>query len=132
MKTIVLPIVVLLTVFILGCGGYGSGSGSGSGTMAAGAPAISAPLVPNTAPAGSAGFTLPVNGSGFVNQSVIYWNSMPKTTTFVTSGQLTAPVASSDIATAGSIPVYVRNPGGTGIYMNQMGQNSNTVNFTVQ
>jgi IPT/TIG domain len=131
MKTIFLLTIALLTVSVLGCGGYGSGSGAGSGTMA-GAPAVSAPLVPNTAPAGSAGFTLTVNGSGFVNQSVIYWNSMPKTTTFVTSGQLTAPVASSDIATAGSIPVYVRNPGGTGIYMNQMGQNSNTVNFMVQ
>jgi hypothetical protein len=130
MKTIFLPTIVLLTISILGCGGYGSGSGSG--TMAVGAPSISAPLVPNTAPAGAAAFTLTVNGSGFVSQSVVYWNQMAKTTTFVTTGQLTAPVSGSEIATAGTVPVYVRNPGGTGIYMNQMGQNSNTVNFTVQ
>ena len=130
MKTIFLPTIVLLTISILGCGGYGSGSGSG--TMAAGAPSVSAPLVPNTATAGAAGFTLTVNGSGFASQSVVYWNSMAKTTTFVTTGQLTAPVSASDIATAGVVPVYVRNPGGTGIYMNQMGQNSNIVNFTVQ
>jgi hypothetical protein len=130
MKTIFLPTIVLLTIFTLGCGGYGSGSGSG--TRAAGAPRVSAPLVPNTATAGSAGFTLTVNGSGFVSQSVVYWNSMAKTTTFVTTGQLTAPVSAADVGTAGTVPVYVRNPGGTGIYMNQMGQNSNIVNFTVQ
>ena len=61
MKTI---LIVLLTACALGCGGYGSGSGSGS--MAPGAPSIAAPLVPNTATAGSAAFTLTVNGSGFV------------------------------------------------------------------
>ena len=53
-------------------------------------------------------------------------------TQFMTSGQLTTPVTAAEVATAGTIPVYVRNPGGTGIYMNQTGQNSNTVNFTVQ
>ena len=39
------------------------------------------PLVPNIATAGSAAFTLTVNGSGFVNGSVIYWNSTAHTTT---------------------------------------------------
>jgi hypothetical protein len=134
MKTAFLlpPTMVLLAIFTLGCGGYGSGSGSGSGAMAAGTPSVSAPLVPNIATAGSAAFTLTVNGSGFVGQSVVYWNAMAHSTTFVTSGQLTAPISASDIATAGTVPVYVRNPGGTGIYMNQPAQNSNTVNFTVQ
>ncbi len=131
MKTLFL---ILLTICALGCGGYGSGSGSSSngGSMAAGMPNIAPPLVPNTATAGSAAFTLTVNGSGFVNQSVVYWNSTAHTTTFVTSSQLTAAVSASDVATAGTIPVYVRNPGGTGIYMNQAPQNSNMVNFTVQ
>jgi len=73
MKTILLFLttIALLALFALGCGGYGSGSGSGSGAMAAGTPSIAAPLVPNTATAGSAGFTLTVNGSGFVGASVI-------------------------------------------------------------
>ena len=134
MKTILLFLttIVLLALFALGCGGYGSGSGSGSGAMAAGTPSIAAPLVPNTATAGSAGFTLTVNGSGFVGASVIYWNATAHTTQFMTSGQLTTPISATEIATAGTIPVYVRNPGGTGIYMNQTGQNSNIVNFTVQ
>ncbi len=130
MKTI-LPLltIVVLAIFTLGCGGYSSSSGSGS--MAAGNPSIAPPLVPNMAPAGSAGFTLTVNGSGFVSQSVIYWNSMAHTTQFMTSGQLTTQIAAAEIATAGPVPVYVRNPGGTGIYNNQPAKNSNTVNFTV-
>ncbi|GEM_PF-715405 len=134
MKTILLFLttIVLLALFALGCGGYGSGSGSGSGAMAAGTPSIAAPLVPNTATAGSAGFTLTVNGSGFVGASVIYWNATAHTTQFMTSGQLTTPISATEIATAGTIPVYVRNPGGTGIYNNQPAQNSNTVNFMVQ
>jgi hypothetical protein len=123
--------VVLLTLFVLGCGGYGSGSSSGSGSMAAGAPSIMAPLVPNTATAGGAAFTLTVNGGGFVGGSVIYWNSAALTTQFMTSGQLTAPITTADIATAGTVPVYVKNPGGTGIYNSQPGQKSNTVTFTV-
>jgi hypothetical protein len=127
MKTI---LIVLLTACALGCGGYGSGSGSGS--MAPGAPSVAAPLVPNTATAGSAAFTLTVNGSGFVGQSVVYWNSTAHTTTFVTSSQLTAAISGADVATAGSVPVFVKNPGGTGIYNNQPPQNSNMVNFTVQ
>ena len=129
MKTIVL---ILLTLSTLGCGGYGSGSGSGSGSMAAGAPHIVTPLVPNTATAGSAAFTLTVNGSGFVSQSVVYWNSTAHTTTFVTSSQITAAISAADVANAGAVPVFVKNPGGTGIYNNQPAQNSNMVNFTVQ
>jgi hypothetical protein len=127
MKTI---FIILLTAAALGCGGYGSGSGSGS--MAAGAPSIAAPLVPNTATAGSAAFTLTVNGSGFVGQSVVYWNSTARTTTFVTNSQLTAAISAADVAAAGAVPVFVRNPGGTGIYNNQPPRNSNMVNFTVQ
>src|SRR5438034_2375837 len=102
MKTILpfLTSIVLLTLFTLGCGGYGSSSGSGSGAMAAGAPNIANPLVPNTATAGSAAFTLTVNGSGFVGGSVIYWNSTAHTTQFMTNGQLTTPITAAEIAAA--------------------------------
>ena len=93
MKTLV---VILLAISALGCGGYGSGSSSNSRSMAAGTPSISPPLVPNMATAGSTAFTLTVNGTGFVAQSIIYWNSMAHSTTFVTSSQLTAAIAASD------------------------------------
>jgi hypothetical protein len=133
MKTIFcLATLIAITVFTLGCGGYGSGSSSGSGAMAAGTPHIADPLVPNTATAGSAGFTLTVNGSGFVGGSTIYWNSAAHTTQFMTNGQLTTSITAAEVATAGSVAVFVKNPGGTGIYNNQPGQSSNSVSFTVQ
>ena len=123
MKTI---LVLLLTISALGCG-----YGSHSGTMAAGAPAV-AQLMPNTATAGGMGFTLTVNGSNFASGAVVYWNGSPRTTMFATGGQVSTVISAADIATAGTIPVYVKNPGGTGIYMNQGGQNSNTMNFAVK
>jgi hypothetical protein len=126
MKTI---LVLALTISVLGCGGYGSGSGSGS--MAAGVPNISA-LMPNMAKTTDSAFTLTVNGSGFVGGSVIYWNGTQRPTTLVMGGQVTTPISAADIANAGTIPVYVMNPGGTGMYGNQPGQRSNTMNFTIQ
>ena len=94
MKTvpIFLSTIILLAIVALGCGGYGSGSGSGS--MAAGAPSIAA-VVPNTATAGSPGFTLTVNGSGFVTGSVIYFSSTAHMTQVVTNGQLTTSISAA-------------------------------------
>ena len=119
--------ILLLTLFALGCG-Y---SKSSSGTMAATAPSITQ-LIPNSAMSGGQAFTLTVNGSNFVNGAVVYWNGTPRTTTFVMAGQVTAAISAADIANpAAMVPVFVKNPGGTGIYMNQGGQSSNTMFFTV-
>jgi IPT/TIG domain-containing protein len=118
--------VLLLTVCTMGCG-YNS---KGSGTMASAAPSI-VQLMPPSAMAGGPAFTLTVNGSNFANGAIVYWNGATRTTMFVTAAQVTAAISASDIAAASTVPVYVRNPGGTGIYMNQPGQNSNTMNFTV-
>jgi Divergent InlB B-repeat domain len=52
-------------------------------------PAVSS-LSPATAPAGGAGFTLTVNGSGFASTSVVRWNGASKPTTFVSPSQLQA------------------------------------------
>ncbi len=58
--------VLLLTLFVLGCGGgYRSGGGGGGG----GALHIDT-LVPNSATAGGPAFTLTVNGTGFTANSV--------------------------------------------------------------
>jgi hypothetical protein len=115
--------ILLLTAFALGCGGYGSSNNPG---MGGGASSITQ-LVPNTATHGDPGFTLTVNGSGFTSNSAIFWNGQSRATTFVTANQLTAPISDSDIASAATVPVYVRTTGG--IYGG--GTNSNTVNFTV-
>ena len=81
-------------------------------------------LNPDTAPAGSAGFGLVVNGVNFVTNSVIRFNGNDLLTTFVTSSQLTAQVPAALIAGGGLAPVVVFNPapgGGT----------SNAVNFSI-
>jgi hypothetical protein len=63
--------------------------------------------------AGSTGFTLTVNGSNFVSGSTVVWDTISLTTTYVSATQLTAAVATADIAYAGTEPVYVFNPGGS-------------------
>jgi hypothetical protein len=81
-------------------------------------------LSPNTATVGSAGFSLTVNGTNFVNASVVNFNGAATTTTFVSSTQLNAAIPSSDLTTVSTPPVTVTNPtpgGGT----------SNAVNFTI-
>ena len=118
--------LLLLMVFVAGCG-YSS---KGSGAMAAGAPAI-ASLTPSSVAMGGSPFTLTVTGTNFANGAAVYWNGTTRPTMFVSATKLTANINAADIATAQTIPVYVRNPGGTGIYMNQTGQSSASVSFTV-
>ena len=119
--------VLVLTIVALGCG-YKSKNYS-TGTMGGGAPSITS-LMPNSATAGQA-FTLTVNGSNFTSGSAIYWGMTPKTTTFVTTGQLTAPITSADTACSMApctVQVYVRTTGGT---YGSGGFNSNMMPFTI-
>ena len=76
-------------------------------------PAI-AGLSPTAVIAGDPGFTLTVNGSGFVNGSVVRWNGSDRSTTFFSSAQLKAAISASDIASAGSgsVTVFTPAPGG--------------------
>ena len=74
-------------------------------------PVINQPLVPSAIAPGSTGFTLTVNGTGFVSGSVVHWSGQLLATKFVSSSQLTASVPASDIAKAGTAPVTVANPG---------------------
>ena len=69
-------------------------------------------LVPPYALAGGTGFTLTVNGSGFVSGAQIVFGGAALATTFVSAGSLTAPVPASAIAKAGPISVTVVNPSG--------------------
>lgn len=77
-------------------------------------PFIDQPLTPGSAIPGSSGFSLTVNGTGFVAASVVQWNGTALTTTFVSSSKLTAIVPSANIATAttASITVFSPAPGG--------------------
>ena len=76
------------------------------------APTVSS-LSPSTAVAGSAAFTLTVNGAGFVNGASVQFNGSSRATTFVGTTQITAAILASDIATAGTANVTVTNPAPT-------------------
>jgi hypothetical protein len=79
-------------------------------------PFTNQPLVPDAIAPGGAGFTLTVNGTGFVSTSVVNWNGKPRATTYVSNHQLTAAILSSDITTASTAAVTVVSPspgGGT-------------------
>jgi hypothetical protein len=49
-------------------------------------------------------------GSGFVSGATVKWNTMSLPTTFVSASQLTAAVAASYVASAGSATIAVNNP----------------------
>ena len=79
------------------------------------APALTS-ISPTSANAGASALTLTVNGSNFVNTSVVNWNGSALTTTYVTPTQLTASVAATRLANAGTASVTVVSPapgGGT-------------------
>ncbi len=92
----------------------------GGGTSSALALAVNNPvpslssISPSNVTAGSAGFTLTVNGGNFVSGSIVRVNGSNRTTTFVSSTQLTATIPASDIASPGTLSISVINaaPGG--------------------
>src|SRR5574341_553892 len=71
-------------------------------------------LNPTAAQAGGPSFTLIVNGANFVPASVVQWNSVNRTTTFVSPTQLNATISAAGIAAVGSasITVFTPAPGG--------------------
>lgn len=71
-------------------------------------------LSPNNATAGGGSFTLTANGTNFINGSIINWNGIPLTTSYISSSQLSVFVPAASIATAGtaSVTVFSPAPGG--------------------
>ena len=86
------------------------------------------PTIANVSPtggvAGGAGFTLTVNGSSYINSSVVRWNGSDRVTTFVSPSQITAAITQADIGSAGSANVTVFNP-------TPGGGESSAVSFTI-
>jgi len=66
-------------------------------------------LSPPSVVAGSAGFTLTINGAGFTSSTAAYIGGFYRQATFVSSTQVTVPILASDIATAGAFQVAVGN-----------------------
>jgi hypothetical protein len=67
-------------------------------------------LSPSNGAQGGTAFTLTVNGTNFVTGSVVRWNGADRTTTFVSSTQLTAAVPASDLTATEVATVTVFNP----------------------
>ncbi len=86
-----------------------------------GVPIVSG-LSPSTAGAGSAAFTLTVNGSGFVSGAAVNWNGIAQPTSFVSASRLTATISPSLLAASGAAYVSVTGAG----------KLSNALAFTIQ
>ena len=80
-------VAFLVSVFgiVAGCGGDGGNKSKNP------LPALTS-VSPATAVAGDAAFTLTANGTGFVSGSTVQWNGASRSTTFVSSTQLTAAI----------------------------------------
>jgi hypothetical protein len=92
-----------------------NGSASGTLSLAVNNPQPSlASISPASATAGDPGFTLTVSGSNFVSASVVQVAGANRTTTFVSSTQLTAAIPASDLAVGAllSVTVFTPTPGG--------------------
>ncbi len=77
-------------------------------------------LTPSTALPGSPAFTLTLTGSNFISGATVQWNGSNRSTTFLSGTQLTAAIAASDIATAGTAQVTVFNPAPGGGFSNAL------------
>ncbi|HUO80179.1 MAG TPA: PQQ-binding-like beta-propeller repeat protein [Steroidobacteraceae bacterium] len=81
--------------------------------VTSGDPSLTA-INPPSVLAGSPGFSLTVNGSGFDRGSTVQWNGAARPTTYVSASQLTALISTADVATTGSASVSVSNAAGGG------------------
>jgi len=82
--------------------------------ISSGLPVI-ASLSPMNTAAGSSNLVLTVQGSGFVAGATVLWNGSARTTTFVSTTQLSATILAADLSTVGTADVAIMNPapGGT-------------------
>ena len=132
LKPVTSTLLVALIAFTVACGYSSKTTPPVAGTV----PTIAA-LAPSSATAGSAAFTLTVNGTNFGSKAVVNWNgtAQTSTTTFVSASQLTVAVPASAIMTAGSVTVTVTNPGtaGTGLYGGggTLPETSSPMDFTI-
>jgi 6-phosphogluconolactonase len=112
---------IVSLVFVAGCGGGTSQSLNNQPPPPT--PTITT-ISPNTTVAGGAAFTLTITGTNFVATSVVNFGGTARSTTFVSSTQLTAAIPAAAIASTGTPAVTVTNsaPGGG---------TSNGVNFTI-
>jgi hypothetical protein len=80
-------------------------------TVAAATPVLSG-ISPASAVAGSNPIAITANGSSFTSNSVIQVNGSVRSTTFISSTQLSSTLTSADLVVAGSLSITVSTQGG--------------------
>ena len=115
MSRIGLGLLLGITLMGAGCGYSSHNYMNGNGM-----PKITQ-LSPSSTPHGGAAFTLTVEGTGFGADSVVYWGTMTRTTTYDSSMEVKADITAADIMNAGTVQVYVHSGGA----------NSNAMPFTI-
>lgn len=103
-----LPIVMLLSVWLI-AQQLGRESQPVTVTIVAPDPVITLHS-PTTVTAGGPEFTLLVNGTGFLTNSVVRWNGLDRPTTYVSATELQAQIPATDIGVAGTSQVTVFTP----------------------
>jgi len=114
-------LLVLATLFALGCGTSSRNADPHATLTTTFTPPSITLLSPDSVPVNSVPFTLTVNGTNFGSDSVVFWNGIPHNAVVVTSKQLLVTLFATDLTNFGLIPVYVRTAG----------LNSNTVDFNL-
>ncbi len=115
MSRISLGLLLAITLMGPACG-YGSHNYMNGNGM----PKITQ-LSPSSAAAGGAAFTLTVEGSGFGMDSLVYWGTTTRATTYDSTSEVKADITAADIMNQGSVQVYVHSGGA----------NSNAMTFTI-
>ena len=95
---------ILLMVVL--CGTF---CGSGGVLWASSSSLTLTSISPACSSAGGGAFTLTVNGTGFLPNSVVRWNGSKRITTFISKTQLTAAIQNSDVTTPGTAQITVSN-----------------------
>jgi hypothetical protein len=91
---------------------FGRTSGPLTFTVATQAGPVVTSIEPSTAAVGDAPFTLTVNGTNFVGESIITIDGVPRDTTFVSPERLTVQITAADLSSPRIVAVAVLNPGG--------------------
>lgn len=116
---------VLLGLFVFGCG-------------TCNLPPQLTSISPTSVIAGSGQVILALYGNHFVRGALVSFNGVFFPTTFVNSGQLSVLIPASEVASPGTVAVFVFNPPGstTSVFgfnnINGCGGPSNAVLFTVK
>jgi hypothetical protein len=77
----------------------------------------------NTVTVASGNVVITVTGSGFIPGATVFWNSSPRTTTYVDAAHVTVAIPATDVQSSGTGTLSSQNPGSG---------NSNSLSITVQ